>query len=148
MESHFSGLPHQNLGTVSTATLFRPETREGPRWYVWSRSIISHVFTQWIVLWEARNKSVHGEDSSAQAKSKNDQAMRELEILYSFKDQVLHRDRQLFFDDIAPAHKEKTTSSIRQWLNSYRSLLLQSLKEAKIKSLSNVRTLDHYFKVL
>jgi hypothetical protein len=25
----------------------------------WSRSIISHVFTQWIVLWEARNKSVH-----------------------------------------------------------------------------------------
>jgi hypothetical protein len=52
----------------------------------WTRSIISHVFTQWIVLWEARTKSVHGADSSAQAKSKHDQAMRELEILYSFKD--------------------------------------------------------------
>jgi hypothetical protein len=47
----------------------------------WNHSIISHVFTQWIVLWEARNKSVHGEDSFAQAKSKHDQAIRELEIL-------------------------------------------------------------------
>jgi hypothetical protein len=77
----------------------------------WTCSIISHVFTQWIVLWEARDKSVHGEDSSAQAKSKHYQAMRELEILYSFKDQVLHRNRQLFFDNIA-AHKEKPTLSI------------------------------------
>jgi hypothetical protein len=51
-----------------------------------------------------------------------------------------------FFDD-SSTHKDKPTSSIRQWLNSYKTLILQSMKDAKTKSLSHVRTLDHYVKV-
>jgi hypothetical protein len=112
----------------------------------WTRTIISHIFTHWITLWEARNKSVHGNDTSTMAKAKHDQAIRELEILYSFRDRVLHRDRSLFFEDLS-IHKDKPTFSIRQWLNSFKTLILQSMKEAKTKSLSNVHTLDHYFKV-
>jgi hypothetical protein len=62
----------------------------------WTRTIISHKFTHWLTLWDAHNKSLHGEDTSTKAKAKHDQAICELEILYSFKDQVLHRDRPFF----------------------------------------------------
>jgi hypothetical protein len=112
----------------------------------WTRTIISHIFSHWLTLWEARNKSVLGDDASTIAKAKHDQAICELEILYSFRDRVLHRDRPLFFDDLS-THKDKPTFSIRQWLNSYKALILQSIKDAKTKSLSHVRTLNHYFKV-
>jgi hypothetical protein len=75
---------------------------------------------------------------------KHDQAIRELEILYSYRNQVLQRDRPLYNDSIE-LHREKPTKSNHQWLNSYRDMLLHSLKEAKIKSLLHVRPITSYF---
>jgi hypothetical protein len=110
----------------------------------WSCSILSFVFTEWVILWEARNKAVHGIDTSTCAQSKHSQALRELEILYSYGHNVLQRNWSLFYDDLA-VHQEQLTRSIRQWLNSYKDLLLHSLKEAKIKSLQQVRPITTYF---
>jgi hypothetical protein len=110
----------------------------------WSRSILSFVFTEWVTLWEARNKAVHGIDKSTRVQSKHSQALRELEILYSHRHNVLQRHRSLFYDNLA-VHQEQPTRSIRQWLNSYKDLLLHSLKEAKIKSLQHVRPITNYF---
>jgi hypothetical protein len=53
----------------------------------WSRSILAHIFLEWLLLWDARNKLVHGNDSVSRS-----QAIRELEILYSYRNQVLQRD--------------------------------------------------------
>jgi hypothetical protein len=110
----------------------------------WTRSIISHIFSEWLLLWDARNKSVHGNDTTSRSQAKHDQAIRELEILYSYRHQVLQRDRSLYFDSIE-LHREQPTKSIRQWLNTYKDLLLHSLKEAKIKSLLHVRPITSYF---
>jgi hypothetical protein len=73
-----------------------------------------------------------------------DHTIRELEILYSYHDSVLHRDRHLFFENIAE-HQGKPSQLIRQWLNSYKGLILQSIKEAKSLSIRHVRILHHYF---
>jgi hypothetical protein len=43
------------------------------------------------------------------------QALRELEILYTFRNAVLHRDRHIFFDDI-DAYKSKLYLSMDQYL--------------------------------
>jgi hypothetical protein len=110
----------------------------------WSRSILAFIFSEWLLLWDSRNKSVHGNDSVSRSQAKHNQAIRELEILYSFRHQVLQRDRSLYYDSIE-LHRAKPTQSIRQWLNSYRDLLLHSLKEAKVKSLLHVRPITSYF---
>jgi hypothetical protein len=110
----------------------------------WSRSMLSYVFTEWVTLWEARNKAVHGKDISTRAQAKHSQALRELEILYSHRHNVLQRDRSLFYNDLA-TNQEQPTRSIPQWLNSYKDLLLYSLKEARIKSLQHVRPITNYF---
>jgi hypothetical protein len=97
-----------------------------------------------LTLWEAQNKAVHGNNASTRAQAKHSQAIRELEILYSHRQNVLQRNRSLFYDNLA-THQEQPTRSFRQWLNSYKDLLLHSLKEAKIKSLQHVHPITNYF---
>jgi hypothetical protein len=79
----------------------------------WSRSILAHIFSKWLLLWDARNKSVHGNDSISRSQAKHNQAIRELEILYSHRHLVLQRDRSLYFESL-DLHREQSTKSIRQ----------------------------------
>jgi hypothetical protein len=127
-QQHYSGLPPV-------------KGRDGSSW---SRNIILYIFTQWVDLWKARNEIVHGNNASTRAEADKSQAIRELEVLYSVRKEILHRDQHIFTIPIEE-HKEKPTHIIRQWLNTYSSLISQSLKEAKIRSLHHVRTMDHYF---
>jgi hypothetical protein len=128
----------------STKPLFRPTSGQRSRQQSWSRNMISYVFAEWVLLWKARNDAVHGDNTSTRAQAKHSQAIRELEILYSFRDQVLQRDRSLYFPSLE-FHMEQPTRSLRPWLNLYRDLLLHSLKEATFKSLMHVRPTTNYF---
>jgi hypothetical protein len=110
----------------------------------WIKVVLSHIFSQWNNLWNSRNSERHGKDQKAKAKLLKDQAIRELEVLYTLRENVLHRDRTLFFDDIT-LHTSQPTRAIRQWINTYKPLLLKSSKDAKSKSILNVRTLSSYF---
>ena len=110
----------------------------------WSRKILIHIFTCWNQLWDARNKAQHGEDQSTKAIALHDQAIRELELLYSHRHLVLPRDRKFYYDDL-DNHKSKPTSTIRQWINTHQPLILKSVKDAKKRSLQNVQSLKTYF---
>jgi hypothetical protein len=110
----------------------------------WIKIILSHIFTEWNTLWDCRNKERHGEDKAGRTRSLKDQAIRELEVLYTLRPTVLHRDRALFYDDLQ-IHKDKPTHIIRQWINTYKPLLLKSAKDAKTHSILNVRTLRTYY---
>ena len=110
----------------------------------WSRSILGHIFTKWNQLWDSRNSAQHGIDEKTKAKATKDQALRELARLYTYRNKVLHRHRSLFYDTLA-THSLLPTRSIRQWINTYQPLLYKSANDAKIHSLLNVRTLNHYF---
>jgi hypothetical protein len=114
---------------------------DGPNW---SKSILQFIFSQWNILWDTRNKEIHGKDDATRAIARNTQAHRELAVLYSMRDKVLHRDQHLFYTSLDD-HLEQPTRSIRQWINTYKPLLLQSRKDAEDNSLLHVRTLDHYF---
>jgi hypothetical protein len=112
---------------------------------LWSRHIISHIFTHWLSLWDKRNKARHGRDSTSCHVAKCKQALRELDILYSYQPSVLHRDRSIFFNNLNE-HKTQPMHAIRQWINTYQPLLiLKSIKEARKHSLLHVQTLTHSF---
>jgi hypothetical protein len=86
----------------------------------------SQLAGEWAALWDAYNKSVYGTDSFTRAQAQHAQAIRELEILYSYGNQVLQHSNSLYYDTLV-AHKGMPTRSIQQWLNSYCHLLLHSL---------------------
>jgi hypothetical protein len=110
----------------------------------WVRKTLGHFFTHWNLLWDSRNDDLHGKDATSKAKAAKDQAIRELELLYSLRDEVLQRDTALFYASLVE-HKSKPSSTIRQWINTYRPLILQSTKEAKDKSILHVRPITSYF---
>ena len=110
----------------------------------WSKGILSFILNEWHLLWLSRNKSRHGNDDSEHATSLKTQALRELEILYQLRSSVLQRDHSLFHETFE-THQSKPTHSIRQFLNTYRPLILQSAKDAKKKDLSNMKTMTQYY---
>ena len=113
----------------------------GPKW---TNQIATFIITNWLELWDIRNKDRHGRDQKGKQKSLHDQAMRELTILYSFKEKVLQRHHTIFdqsLDDI----QNKPSHYIRQWLNTHQAVILKSAKDAKVLSLLGVRPLTSYF---
>ena len=110
----------------------------------WTRSIIGEIFKHWNDLWDSRNGDRHGKDTTTKAQVMKTQAHVELDAAYLLRDKVLHRDRHLFHADIA-THRALPTRVVRQWLNTFLPVLLKSCKDAKVRSLLNVRSLATYF---
>ena len=109
----------------------------------WSRKILLHIFDHWNTLWDSRNEDRHGKDLTTRANAIKEQTIRELEILYSIRHTVLQQDSNLYYDNI-DEHKAKPTNTIRQWINTYQSLILKSAKDAKTKSLLHVKPITTY----
>jgi hypothetical protein len=110
----------------------------------WSRNILCHVFSQWLLLWDSRNADRHGQDATSQNIARRDQALRELALLYTYKNSVLYRDRTIFFESVQD-HSTKPTHAIRQWINTYQPLIMKSIRDAKTSSIQHVRPITHYF---
>ena len=110
----------------------------------WTQSIATSILKDWLTLWTQRNQDRHGIDTAHRTHLLKEQTLRELDVLYNMKPLVLHRDRDLFFQNYTQ-HKEKPTHLIRQWINTYRPVLLKSAKDAKLHSIFNVRNLVSYF---
>jgi hypothetical protein len=110
----------------------------------WSKAICTAITTLWLTLWDQRNTDRHGIDSAAKSSSSREQALRELEILYAFKDKVLQKHRPIFTTELRSI-SEGDTNYIRQWINTHQAVIVKSAKDAKIKSITNVRILSSYF---
>jgi hypothetical protein len=110
----------------------------------WTVAICTVIMTSWLELWDARNKDRHGADSSEKSLKLREQALREIDSLYSSKNKVLQRDQNIFSEDINVL-KQKHTSYLRQWINTNQPIILKSIQDAKQLSLLHVRTMQTYF---
>ena len=118
--------------------------RSGDRW---TSQMATLLLRAWLDLWELRNQDRHGKDAALKAKAKKEQTLRELELLYALRPQVLQKDRSLFFATY-DQHTDKPTHLICQWIHTYCPVLLKSAKDAHLRSLLNVRTITSYFGTL
>jgi hypothetical protein len=112
--------------------------------HAWTKTICTTIMTLWLELWDQRNKDRHGVDSTQKSIQIRDQAIREITILYTYKNKVLQRGRIIFDQDLAD-HTNHDTKYIRQWINTHQTSILRSAKKAKTNAILNVRTLPTYF---
>ena len=112
---------------------------------LWSVQTISAIWDQWYILWEARNGAQHGVDATTKNTRQREVAEAELRSLYVRKPEMMLEDRDLLFDTAEEHLRESTTSSLRNWLNNHRQLLIGSIAEAKRRSLQGVRSIRDYF---
>jgi hypothetical protein len=123
---------------------FRQNKLKGLSGPKWAKTMCTIITTQWIQLWDKRNGDRHGADSSTKAQALNEQAAREITILYNCKDKVLQRHQNIFHHDIE-YHINGRTDYMRQWINTHQAVIKKSMQDAKSRSVLNVRTLLTYF---
>ncbi len=95
-------------------------------------------------LWKLRNNSRHGEDPETVAIALCIQVHRVLAQLYSFRSEIMPRDKDLFYPTVADhIEAHPGTTVIRNWLSTNRTLIVASAKEALSRSLQGYFPIAH-----
>ena len=111
----------------------------------WTTTMIKVIFSWYVSYWKLRNACKHGADVTQQATLQKTRILEEMRSVYALKEQVLARDRSIFFDSFDDHVQHKTTTQMKNWLAVWRPTIIQSVKHAKSWAVKGVRTINHYF---
>ena len=94
----------------------------------WTIKVAQTILEGWLDLWKSRNADRHGRDAQTRAQVQREQALRELELLYGYRDLVLARHEWIL---AAPLDHRKNlkTSQLRAFINNYKPILEESYNE-------------------
>ena len=110
----------------------------------WQTAIIGELWKQWDVVWEARNKDVHGSDATARQQAITRKVRRDLRALYDSRNHMEPREQALLFD-ILEAHMEQPTWVIKNWMAIHVPGIKASIRQAQLRATTGVRSLQQYF---
>ena len=133
---HWTGLQQDFIWRTSPGTTFDRDK--------WLRLIIKPLFTACQDLWTIRNDERHGKDAKTKKGLRTAQVDRDLRALYLLQPEVLAADRDLFRDSV-DEHLTDAIYTIRQWVRSYSPIIYRSRREARHRSISNLKLLPKYF---
>jgi hypothetical protein len=122
----------------------RTKDRTGP---LWTKTIITTIWTHWSELWEIRNKANQGNASSELGTRRRQEALAELQYYYNHIRDMLPADRKFLMDSYE-THAQLPTTTILNWLEGHREVLSNSIKTAKRLATKGVRNIASYFTVL
>jgi hypothetical protein len=114
----------------------------------WSTRTLSLLWTDFFTVWTARNEAIHGHDSSTHQQARCKKLAVEMELLHTYRDDVLASDKDAFIGDQADLQKYldvATASQVQNWIYVWKPLILSSLNEAKASSIRGVNHLTTYF---
>jgi hypothetical protein len=115
----------------------------------WSLRTITLLWTEFFVVWTSRNEAIHGHDQSTQQQARRRKLKAEMELLHTYRNDVLAGDTDVFIgdstQDLDTYLEVATASQVQNWLYVWRPLILSSLKEAKDVSIRGVNHLTTYF---
>jgi hypothetical protein len=91
----------------------------------WSTQIIQTIFEKWLELWRLRNEDHHGRDWHEQRIATKEQAIREVEMLYTYKGKILPTDEWIF-NLTLEQQKLKTAYVLRAFVSNYKPVIMGS----------------------
>jgi hypothetical protein len=116
---------------------------------LWTTSIITTIWKEFFLMWDARNTAVHGKDSTSRHIARINRATIEIKHLHKKQPDVLATDRDLFIGDTPAAVDQwiqtHTATHIENWLRVWKPVILDSAKAAHAFALKSVRPLRDYF---
>jgi hypothetical protein len=112
----------------------------------WVTTIITLIWHHLHINWLSRNNDLHGVDAISREQALIAIAQQETASLYTLRHQVLPRDRQLFYSTVAIHFEKETTSrGLRQWISTWKPVILQSVKDSARLNTSRTRSIRSYF---
>ena len=118
----------------------------GTSWITGVTQIIwNHVYSNW----EARNADLHGIDATMCKQAQYAQAQWETEEIYSQRFLVQPCDRDIFYSNTNEHfQKESTARGLKQWLNTWRPLILRSIQDGTATGTSCNHSIRNFFSPL
>ena len=126
------------------ATMLNPKLGKKRTGLRWQKAIITEIWTQWLIVWEIRNKDLHGATETTRARAEREEVERTLRDVYDLRKQMEPSVQQLLCRDIAD-HFAKPLWFNKNWLAIHGPLVKQSIKHAKKKAIQGVRSIRQYF---
>ena len=90
----------------------------------WATKTINTMWDLWFDMWNARNRTRHGHDQESRRQADREQVHQEIEQLCNMRDDVPLQHRFIFR---TPLHeiKQKKTYQIRNWMSTWKSLMIE-----------------------
>ena len=96
--------------------------------------------------WESRNSAQHGIDPITRELALYGQAQREITELYNYHHSVLPGDKTLFYATLTIHWEmEPTSNGLRQWLNTWKPVVLQSIQTTIASGTAQNHSIQQYF---
>jgi hypothetical protein len=112
----------------------------------WILSIVSIIWKHMQSNWQERNDAQHGVDSATREIAQYKQAITETKSLYALKRKVQPRDQDLFYRNIDEHMiKEPTSTGLQQWLNTWKAVILQSMKDGDCTGSNRILPITNFY---
>jgi hypothetical protein len=115
----------------------------------WSRRTLTILWTKFLLLWQTRNKEIHGHDIASQRQAKHRKLHLEMEQLHTLRPQVLAGNTDVFIcetpADLTHFLDTATATYVQNWLHIWKHFVISSAKSAKDLSLQGVSSITAYF---
>ena len=89
----------------------------------WTVEVIDCIFTQWLEMWELRNKDRHGQDRLTQQQASTMQAHRELQLMYERYQAAAPETLQWLFNIDLPTRRQWSNNKLWQWIHTWQPVL-------------------------
>jgi hypothetical protein len=128
--------------TGSNGSNNTPSRKKGKQW---QKKFILEIWKQWMILWKARNDLVHGINMTAQNEANRRRTEDELRTIYDQREQLEPEYQSLLYSEAQDHIQRHRHHTPRNWINTNGPILRESLRRAKRRALSGVRSIRSYF---
>lgn len=132
-------LARQNASHGSDSTQSRKKGKQ------WQKKFIMEIWKQWMVLWKARNDLVHGKNLTTQKEANRRRTEAELTAIYDRREQLEPEYQSLLYRNMQDHIQRHPHYTTRNWVNTNAPILRESLRRAKRRAISGVRSIRSYF---
>ena len=94
--------------------------------YLWGASVVKVILSEFVCLWEIRNKEVHGKTKERNGTLQKKKLTIETKRLNSTKDEARPGNQFLFHDNVDEFIKKSSANRIGEWVCSHRNAIKNS----------------------
>ena len=111
----------------------------------WLPNIIGAVWEGWYLIWEQRNRDLHGFDDRTKREAQRQEAERALRDIYDVRERLEPSVRDLIVGEVED-HRDRPLWVVRNWLAIHTPLVHASLKAFTRKALNGVPSIRTFFR--
>ena len=112
----------------------------------WTLDILDVLWKQWFIVWEARNKTVHGNTQTERQQKQRVGTEQKIKDIYARKSECLPSEQALLQDTAEEFIAHKGLTTLKNWVRLWAPVFAQSAQQCHSLLLCGVPSIRTFFK--